>query len=321
MAPCVPLLLAGPTAVGKSPVALRLAEIFDGEILCVDSMQVYRGMDVGTAKPSPEDQRRVPHHLLDLVSPDQSFSAADFARLALAAMADLERRGKTAILCGGTGLYFKALIEGIGQGPPPNAGLRAELEATPTPALLHELEEKDPVLLNTLDRDNRRRIIRAVEVIRLTGQPFSAQRSPWKSAGGTGFGPHQFFGLDRFSADLRQRIHDRVDQMFQNGLVAETERLWKGGSGFRQTAAQALGYRQVIDYLENRGSLAETIARVKVRTWQFAKRQRTWFRRQARLTWFELEPTESIESVAARLAQAYQNTPAATEASPDLAAQ
>jgi len=293
-----PLLLAGPTAVGKSEIAARLAETLGGEIISVDSMQVYRGLDLGTAKPSAEDRARVPHHLLDVVDLAGSFDAAQFVRLAHRAVADIQGRGRVPILCGGTGLYFKAFLEGLGQAPPADTALRTALRATPLPDLLRELAARDPVTYERIDRQNPRRVIRAIEVIRLTGQPFSAQRADWQHAPRTTQHAANAFGLARSPADLQQRIAARVDAMFQRGWVAETEHLLQRGLAQNPTAMQALGYRQIVEHLRGERSLPETIALVKIRTRQFAKRQMTWFRRQLRLTWIGLEPQASAEAVA-----------------------
>lgn len=172
--------IAGPTASGKSEIALLLAERLNGEIISVDSMQVYRGLDIGTAKPSHEERLRVSHHLIDVISLKESFSAAQFIMLADAASCDIKRRGKVPIFCGGTGLYFKAQLEGLGYATPPDAQLRAALESTPTETLLEELAGCDPVLFAAIDRRNRRRLVRAIEVFRTTGRPFSAQRGVWR---------------------------------------------------------------------------------------------------------------------------------------------
>ena len=177
--PLAPVFLAGPTAVGKSAVALALAESLGGEIISVDSMQVYRGLDLGTAKPSAAERARVPHHLLDVVELSEAFDAAQFVRLATAAVVEIQARGRVPIFCGGTGLYFKAWLEGLGEAPPSDARVRAELEAAPLSELLAELEQRDPLTYARIDRQNPRRVIRAVEVIRLTGKPFSAQRANW----------------------------------------------------------------------------------------------------------------------------------------------
>jgi tRNA dimethylallyltransferase len=294
------ILIAGPTAVGKSAVALALADRIGGEIISVDSMQVYRGLDIGTAKPSAQDRQRVPHHLIDVAEVNEPFDAARFCKLARAAVADIQQRGGVPILCGGTGLYFKAFLDGLGEAPSANAGLRAELEAVPWPELLRELEENDPVTFAKIDRNNPRRVVRALEVIRLTGRPFSAQRSRWNWELPTP-NSEPFFGLTRSSDDLRARIDARVDAMFARGLAMETEQLLKRGLAENKTAMQAIGYRQVVEHMRHERSLEETIARVKQRTRQFAKRQMTWFRRQCRLEWLNCAPEASPESVADEL--------------------
>ena len=173
------ILLTGPTAVGKSEIALRLAEKIGGEIISVDSMQVYRGLDIGTAKPGAAERARVPHHLLDVAELTEAFDAARFVRLARTAVAEIQGRGRVPVLCGGTGFYFRAFLEGLGDAPPADAALRAALAQTPLPDLLRELEECDPATFQKIDRQNPRRVIRAIEVIRLTGRPFSAQRAAW----------------------------------------------------------------------------------------------------------------------------------------------
>jgi tRNA dimethylallyltransferase len=297
------ILLAGPTAVGKSEIALALAGRVGGEIVSVDSMQVYRGLDLGTAKPSPADRARVPHHLIDVVEVTEPFDAAQFARLARQAVADIQSRGRVPILCGGTGLYFKAFLEGLGDAPPADEQLRAELEAAPLPELLRELAERDPSAYEQIDRQNPRRVIRAVEVIRLTGKPFSQQRAEWKSESRSQKPEARFFGFSRSPVDLRARIDARVGKMFAQGLVEETRQLLERGLARNQTAMQAIGYRQVVEHLRGEprtlSGLPETIELVKIRTRQFAKRQMTWFRRQLSLEWIELKPEAAPEAVAA----------------------
>ncbi len=291
------LLLAGPTAVGKSEVALNLALRLGGEIISVDSMQVYRGLDIGTAKPSPAQRAQVPHHLIDVAGPAESFDAARFVRLAKEAIAEIRGRGRVAVLCGGTGLYFRALLEGLGEAPPADPALRRLLESTPLPELLSELAQRDPSSYARIDRQNPRRVIRAVEVIRLTGQPFSSQRARW-DASGSGAAPECAFGLSRAPGDLRQRIDERVDEMFRRGLVQETEGLLKQGLAGNRTAMQALGYRQAAEHLAGERGLAATIELVKIRTRQFAKRQMTWFRRQLRLNWVPIQRGQSLQETA-----------------------
>ena len=300
------VLLAGPTAVGKSEIALLVAERLGAEILSVDSMQVYRGLDIGTAKPSATDLARVRHHLVDIVGISDSFDVAQFLQRARSAVADIQARGKVALLCGGTGLYFKALLEGLGEAPPRDAQLRARLEATPLPELLRELAERDPVTFERIDRQNPRRLIRALEVIRLTGKPFSEQRAAWARESTASSPGLPFFGLTRSAEDLRRRISARVDEMFRRGLVAETEQLLPRGLATNATAMQALGYRQVAEHLRGVRSLPETIELVKIRTRQFAKRQMTWFRRQVPLTWIHLLSTDRPEDTAEIIARRFE---------------
>jgi tRNA dimethylallyltransferase len=290
------VFLAGPTAVGKSEIALLLAEKIGGEIISVDSMQVYRGLDIGTAKPSAAERARVPHHLIDVVDLTESFDAAQFVRLANAAVIEIQARGHVPVFCGGTGLYFKALLEGLGEAPAADDELRAELEAMPLPGLLAELAEKDPVTYERIDRQNPRRVVRAVEVIRLTGRKFSEQRSEWESAVHSAESS-VIFGFAREREDLRKRIDARVDAMFARGLVEETKKLLERGLAQNKTALQALGYRQAVEHLRGERSLPDTIELVKSKTRQFAKRQMTWFKRQLHLKWVEIAQRDTAVSI------------------------
>ena len=285
------IYIAGPTAAGKSSIAVEIAQTLGGEIISVDSMQVYRRMDKGTAKPTTTERASVPHHLIDIIEPSEDFDAARFVER----VEEVLRRKKRVILCGGTGLYFKALLEGLGEAPGANERVRAELEAMDSAALLAELEKNDPETFGKIDRQNRRRLVRAVEVIRLTGKPFSAQRAEW-----TGQAPPQFFLLQRAPEDLRQRIDTRVDQMFADGLVAETEALLPDLQNNR-TAQQALGYKQVIEHLRGERDLPATIALVKSRTWQFARRQQTWFRKMHGAIPVGVSPSENPTVTAQRI--------------------
>jgi tRNA dimethylallyltransferase len=313
-----PIFLAGPTAVGKSAIALALAEKIGGEIITVDSMQVYRGLDIGTAKPTAAERARVPHHLLDLCDLHEAFDAAQFIRHAQKAVEEIQSRNKTPVFCGGTGLYFKAFLDGIGEAPPADEKLRAELEAAPLATLLEELRERDPAAYEKIDRQNPRRVIRAVEVIRLTGKPFSAQKSRWGERprepqlagddGSPGVSPHQpnlrtetIFCFTRAPEDLHRRINARVDEMFARGLVDETRGLLQRGLAENKFAMQAIGYRQVVEHLRGERDLAVTIELVKSRTRQFAKRQLTWFRRHGNCEWLELPPDETAEETVARI--------------------
>jgi tRNA dimethylallyltransferase len=295
-----PLFIAGATATGKSDVALVLAEKLGGEIISVDSMQVYRGLDIGTAKPEFSIRERIPHHLIDVAELTEAFDAAQFVRLAAEAVSEIKSRNRTPIYCGGTGLYFKAYLEGLGDAPRSDAALRAELEKTPAVELLEELKAKDPATFEKIDRQNPRRIIRALEVIRLTGRPFSEQRAQWNDASVEISGA-RFFTLKRSTEDLRKRIDRRVDEMFRRGLVAEVESLLARGLEKNRTAMQAIGYRQVVEHLRGARGLDETIELVKIRTRQFAKRQTTWFKRQNKQVWIECAENESASDIALRI--------------------
>jgi tRNA dimethylallyltransferase len=297
------LFLGGPTASGKSRVGFLLAEKLGGEIISVDSMQVYRGLDIGTAKPSAEERSRVAHHLVDILDLNEAFDAAQFASRAQAAAADILKRGRVPIFCGGTGLYFKALLDGLGEAPDSDPVLRAELEQSPLEALLLELQERDPETYERIDRKNPRRVFRAVEVLRLTGQTVTSQRARWEteSPGDTVF----FAGLERDPEDLKRRIDLRVDEMFAQGLEDETKRLLERGLEANRWAMQAIGYRQVVDYLRGGPSREETIALIKQRTRKYSKKQMTWFRRQARVQWFPVASDESLQKIADAVADAF----------------
>ncbi|NOS69086.1 MAG: tRNA (adenosine(37)-N6)-dimethylallyltransferase MiaA [Verrucomicrobia bacterium] len=292
-----PIFLAGPTAVGKSEIALNLASRVGGEIISVDSMQVYRGLDIGTAKPTSAERARVAHHLIDVAELSQGFDAAKFVSLASKVMAEIQSRGRVPVFCGGTGLYFKAYLQGLGEAPPSDAALRATLDASPLDELLRELELLDPATFAIIDRNNPRRVVRAVEVIRLTGKPFSEQRSKWKDSTANTEIATRIFAFTRASADLHSRINRRVDAMFSLGLVDEVRHLLTRGLEKNPTAMQAIGYRQVVEHLRGERGLAETIELVKARTRQFAKRQMTWFRSQLNVVWIELEPVTNTDQI------------------------
>jgi len=287
----VPIFIAGPTAVGKSSVAMEVAKARGGEIISVDSMQVYRGLDIGTAKPTIEERKSAPHHLIDVVELTENFDAATFVEK----VGRAEKNIKNPIFCGGTGLYFKAWIEGLGESPGADEEIRTKLEGLETSELLKELQERDSATYQVIDHQNKRRLVRAVEVIRLSGKPFSSQRATW-----TEEAPPNFFVLQREPKDLRQRIDVRVDQMFADGLVAETRALLPALEQNR-TAQQALGYRQVIGHLRGERDLPGTVALVKSRTWQFARRQQTWFRKMHGAIRIEAGAKESPDDTARRI--------------------
>jgi tRNA dimethylallyltransferase len=310
------LCIAGPTAVGKSATALRLAEELNGEIVSFDSMQVYEGIQIGVAKPSEEELQRVPHHLVGFVPLTQKFSVADFLSAARKVVQEIQSKKRLPILCGGTGLYFRAFFEGLGEAPPSDPTLRQTLESKPLEELVAELKTVDPVTHESIDLQNPRRVVRALEVCLLTGKPFSQQRAEWErgTESGTenGTTSHQaqnptqpqIFTLTRNRDDLRDRIDRRVDQMIEEGLVEETRRLMNEYQDeWALTAMQAIGYRQIIQHLKGATTLEAAIQDIKTRTWQFAKRQKTWFRNQMPTTWIELaaDQVEATEQIRAQL--------------------
>ena len=284
------LFISGPTAVGKTDLAIRLAGKLNGEIISVDSRQIYKGLDIGTSKPAPTQQKSIPHHMIDIVNLNEHFDVQQFVTAAANIKNKIVCQGKVPIFCGGTGLYFKAYLEGLDPFPAADHALRRELEKVPIRELLAELEASDPRCFAKIDRKNQRRLVRAIEIIRLTGKPFSSQRTRWQAA----LPASLIIVLNRPSSSLRRRIEDRVERMFAKGLVEETEHLlhlWLDKNVMNQT----LGYREVIDYLKDRRSFDGTIELVKRRTWQFARRQLTWFRGQSRSIWLDIDDVSSVD--------------------------
>lgn len=272
--------LAGPTAAGKSAAGVELALRLRGEIISLDSMALYRGLDVGTAKPGPELLERVPHHLIDLIEPHQDFSLAQYVRAAAAAAAEIAARDRTPLFVGGTGLYLRGVLRGVFEGPAANWAIRHRLErlaaAEGIETLHAELARVDPVLAARLPAQDVRRVIRALEVYELTGQPLSALQAQPPLAEGSR--PALVAWLEPPRAWLYQRINERVAAMFARGLVDEVRGLLRGPRALSRTARQALGYKEVIAHLEGGPDLAATIDLVARRTRQFAKRQHTWYR-------------------------------------------
>lgn len=297
----MPLVIAGATGVGKTAIALEVAKALGGEIISADSMQVYRGLDIGTAKATKPEREEIPHHLIDIRDLTEGFDAAAFVREAEQALIAIGERGQVPIFCGGTGFYLKAWLEGLGAAPASNSGLRAELEGLPMDDLRAELERFDPKTYEIIDRENRRRLVRAVEVIRLTGTPFSEQRADWGGQSRPFFG----IGLEREPLDLHGRIERRVDKMFERGLVGETRGVLPRLRENR-TAAQAIGYRQLIDHFDGKIDLPRLIDLVKIKTRQFSKRQRTWFKGQMRLEWIVLGREESLGDTAGEIVRRYR---------------
>jgi len=291
-----PFFLIGPTAVGKTAVALEFARRLDAEIVSADSMQVYRGMDIGTAKPDAAERAVVTHHLIDVVEVAERFDVARYIALANAAIADIQHRGKTPLIVGGAGLYLRALTEGLSEAPDADPALRAELEAMGRERVLEELRRADPEAAERIGAHNFRRLARALEICRLTGRKSSDLRREWDR----GRLP-LMHGLERDRADLYARCDARVEAMFRAGLVDEVRSLLPRGLAENTTARQALGYKEVITHLDGEATLKETITLVKTRTRQFAKRQLTWFRHQARVEWIRIAADEEPKTVVEHL--------------------
>ena len=297
------LVILGPTASGKSSLAMALATSDTGrdlgiELLSIDAMQVYRGMDIGTAKPTVSEQALVRHHLIDLVDATQAFTVAQFQIAYQHAVDDITSRGGRALLVGGTGLYVRAVVDGLtlpGQWPEVRARLDDELIAIGPEALHQRLCQLDPTAGSKMEPSNSRRIIRALEVCEGSGRPFSS------------FGP----GVDTYPASevqqvalrwprdvLARRIEERVRVMIERGLQGEVESLLT--QGLSPTALQALGYKEMVEHIEGRMSLEEVIATIVVKTRQFAVRQERWFRRDPRINWFDIE-SDPVTEVAPQL--------------------
>ena len=306
------IFLVGPTAVGKSAVALELARRLNGEIVSADSMQVYRGLDIGTAKPTVAERRAVSHHLIDICESGEPFDVKRFVNLAATAITDIQVRGKTALVVGGTGLYVRALRHGLFDGPGRDPELRKSLECKTTSELFDELQRVDPLTAAKIDRHNPRRLVRALEVFYATGTPIAKQQTEWgnverASSPLLGMGVNGLearstaFCLTRDRADLNARIEHRIDVQIAAGWVEEVRGLLVRGLEKNPTAMQAAGYRELVAHLRGELSLTETVALIKTRTRQLAKRQMTWFRREPGLTFIDIEvdepPTQTAERI------------------------
>lgn len=281
----------GATATGKSALAQALAESLDGEIINADALQVYRGFDIGTAKPGPEERARIPHHLIDILEPHERYSAGEFARRAREAVEEIRSRGRLPIVVGGSGLYLRALFEGISPIPPGDPEvrerLRERLEREGLEILTAELRARDPETAARLAPGDTQRILRALEVALVSGEPLSAYIS------------RQPFGAERIAAlrvgltlprgILYDQIAGRVAQMVQKGWVEEVAGLLSQGLSPSLPAFQAIGYRQLVQYLEGTWSLDRAIAETIRATRRFAKRQETWFRKEPETTWFSAQ--------------------------------
>jgi len=289
-------LIVGPTGVGKSAAAFRLAQAVGGEIISCDSMQVYRGFDIGTDKPPAGDRRIIPYHLLDILDGSTPYTAADFAAGAFKAILAILGRNRVPIVVGGTGLYFKALLDGLFPGPGRDESLRRALSAEAgergLDALFERLKAADPAYAAKIGPRDRVRIFRALEVQALTGIPLSEHFARTESL--VRDFPAVKIGLQLETKELYRRIESRVDRMFEHGLVREVESLLSSGVAESAPPFRALGYKQVLRYLKNEIALEEAVTLTKINTRHYAKRQMTWFRKMPGIRWFSPDDFGSI---------------------------
>jgi tRNA dimethylallyltransferase len=288
------LAILGPTATGKSALAMAVAEELGGEIVNADALQVYRGFDIGTAKPGKADQERVPHHLIDILEPAEVYSAGEFARRAREAIDEIQARGRMPVVVGGSGLYLRALFQGISPvptgDPEVRLDLRERLEAEGLPVLRAELERLDPATAARLGAGDTQRVLRALEVARVTGRPLSSwiEEQPFGTQGIAAIR----VGLTLPRAILYDRIAGRVARMMEAGWLEEVVELLRQDLSPRLPAFQAIGYRQLVRHLEGGWSLDQAVAEITTETRHFAKRQETWFRKEPDVTWFSAQELE-----------------------------
>ncbi len=288
--------IVGPTASGKTALALELARERNGEIVSADSRQIYRGMDIGTSKPSAADRASVPHHLIDIKKPDEDYAVAEYKRDAIAAIQDILRRGGLPILVGGTGLYVKAVVENLDipavkADPELRKKIENEIQTEGLDVVFKKLAGLDPEAAYVVDPKNPRRVVRALEVALSTGKPFTAQRKKNEPL----FEVLEI-GLDLPPVALRERIDKRIDHMMEIGLLEEVRRLTER-YGYDCPAFDAIGYREIIDHIRNGVPLEKTVADMKINTWHYAKRQLTWFKKDRAVVWIS-DPYEVQSHVA-----------------------
>jgi tRNA dimethylallyltransferase len=293
------LVIVGPTAVGKTETSILVAERMNGEIISADSRQIYRRMDIGTAKPEPEYLARVPHHLIDVVDPSDEFNAVEFARLAREAISDIHARDRYPIVVGGSGLYIRALLEGLFLGPPASPKVRAQLHqvvAEMGSSELHaRLSEVDPDAAAKIHPNDVVRIVRAMEVFMLTGDPISRLRE--RMSEDDPLLDPTIVGLTRDRDALYVRINQRVDQMMEDGFEDEVRQLLKEGGG-DERSWDAVGYREIASAIREEISMEDAVEQVKMNSRRYAKRQMTWFSKDSRIQWIVLTPESTPEAVA-----------------------
>lgn len=278
------LVILGPTAAGKSALAIEKAKELDGEIISADSMQVYRGMDIGTAKLIVPERQGIPHHLIDIRDPDEEWTVADFVGEAQNLKSKIQKKGRVPIIVGGTGLYLWALLKGYSFPiSPADKKLRARLEKESLPMLYARLSTVDAPSANRIHPNDKKRIIRALEVFELTGKRISELQEPRRSVAGS----FRLVGISPPRETLYARIEQRVDDMMKKGLVEEVKGLLEKGYSRDLNSMQALGYKETIEYLDGRWTKEKMVEELKKRTRNFAKRQMTWFRRFENVDWRE----------------------------------
>lgn len=296
------ILILGVTASGKGRLGLELAKRLDGEIVSIDSMKVYRRMDIGTAKPSTEARATVPYHMIDVVEPSEAFSVGLFCDQARVAIDGIRRRGKNVVAVGGTALYIKALLYGLFEGPGSDERIRNELRARAEGeglGRLHwELAQIDPATADRVHRNDAKRIIRALEVYQLTGKPISSFQKQFESP--NALDEWVLIGLRREKALESRRINARVKRMIEQGLVDEVRSLLDEDRPLSQQARAAIGYAEMIEHVEGRISLDDATEQIKKNTRRLAKGQRTWFKTFREVNWIDIEEDESVESVMER---------------------
>ncbi|MEX2369206.1 MAG: tRNA (adenosine(37)-N6)-dimethylallyltransferase MiaA [Candidatus Paceibacterota bacterium] len=276
------LVICGPTAVGKSSLAVDLAQKFGGEVVSTDSRQVYRGLNIATGKIAVDEMQNVPHHLLNVADPKENFSAADFKVLADKAVADIQRRGKLPILCGGTGFYIQAVVDDLLLPEvEPNEQLREELSGRTTEELFSELKDKDPRRAKEIDPDNPHRLIRALEIVSELGEVPRLQKRER-------FNTFQI-GLDYTDKELKHRIIRRTKQRFEDGMIEEAQNLYENGLSLERMHELGLEYSELANYIEGKINKEELFTNIVQSDWQYARRQRTWFRKDERINWFNPE--------------------------------
>lgn len=294
------ICIAGPTASGKTSLAVALAKAIDGEVVSCDSMQVYRNMDIGTAKPTVEEMAGIPHHMLSVADPEEDFSVSRYCEMATPIVEDILARGKFAIIAGGTGLYMDALIRGNSFAPYPATGRREELELLAETegieAVLCKLNEVDPESAARLHPSDRKRIIRAMEVYLETGETITEHNRKTQLIPPR-FSPVWFALADRERQALYDRIDRRVLEMLNQGLIPEIQHLLDTGVPEKATAMQAIGYKEYVDALRGRISTDEATALVQQASRHYAKRQLTWFRRNPNIHWLVREPGEGTQEI------------------------